>query len=357
MKFQEITEKEYRKFWENHPLKTFLSSPEIGKLREKSGWKTKYVGVKKEDDLVAATMLVSHIRKFGKEEYYSPRGYLIDFKDKELVSFFTKELKQYVKDNNGYVLRIDPYVIHQERDIDGNIVEGGEDNTETVEQLKQLGFKKVADESLEQVGWMFSLGLEGKDEEQILKEMQSSTRNKIRKAEKYGITMKECTYDDLEDFYQIMEETSKRKGFANRKLSYFQEMYQLFSPKKEVKYLIAELNLKEYIETLEKEKEEKNTKLEKLQDEKNAGARKSVEAEIDSLNKRIEEAEETRKETGKDTIVLSGAMFILIKPEIIYLAGGNYEEYMKYDAQYLLQWEMIKYGIENGYKKKGFIIT
>ena len=35
MKFQEITEKEYRKFWENHPLKTFLSAPEISKLREK----------------------------------------------------------------------------------------------------------------------------------------------------------------------------------------------------------------------------------------------------------------------------------------------------------------------------------
>ena len=24
MKFQELTEKEYQKYWENHPLKTFL---------------------------------------------------------------------------------------------------------------------------------------------------------------------------------------------------------------------------------------------------------------------------------------------------------------------------------------------
>ena len=46
MKFQEITEKEYRDFWENHPLKTFLSAPEISKLRQKSNWDTYYVGVK-----------------------------------------------------------------------------------------------------------------------------------------------------------------------------------------------------------------------------------------------------------------------------------------------------------------------
>ena len=38
MEFVELTEKEYRTFWENHPLKTFLSAPEISKLRKKSGW-------------------------------------------------------------------------------------------------------------------------------------------------------------------------------------------------------------------------------------------------------------------------------------------------------------------------------
>ena len=46
MEFVELTEKEYRKFWENHPLKTFLSAPEISELRKKSDWDTYYVGVK-----------------------------------------------------------------------------------------------------------------------------------------------------------------------------------------------------------------------------------------------------------------------------------------------------------------------
>lgn len=355
MKFQEITEKEYREFWENHPLKTFLSAPEISKLREKSNWTTYYVGVKEEKKLIAATMLLSHKRHFGKYEFYSPRGYLLDFKNKELLEFFTNELKKYIKDKKGYVLRIDPYVIYKERDIDGNIVENGTDNSDVVNNLQSFGFKKVKTENMEQVGWMFSLNLDGKTEEQILKEMKPNTRNTIRKAEKFGITVNEISYDELDRFQNIMVETGERKGFGVRKLSYFQEMYKLFHDKNEVKYFITELDLNAYIKRLEEEKQEKEDKLNSLSDAKyNDGQKKNLTNEIASIDKRIIDSNKIKEESGKDVITLSGSMFMLIKPEVIYLSSGNYEEYMKFNSQYLIQWELIKYGIENGFKKHNF---
>lgn len=355
MKFQEITEKEYREFWENHPLKTFLSAPEISKLRQKSNWDTYYVGVKEKKKIVAATMLLAHKRHFNKYEFYSPRGYLIDFNNQELVNFFTEELKKYIKDKNGYVLRIDPYVIYKERDIDGNIVEDGVNNEKVVENLLNLGFIKIPVETKEQVGWMFSLGLEGKTEEQILKEMKPNTRNQIRKTEKFGISVNEIGYDELDRFQSIMEETSKRKGFSNRKLEYYQEMYKLFHDKNEVKFFITELNLKNYIEGLEAERVEKENKINSLTDAKyNDGAKKNLTNEIASIDKRIAESKEIIEKNGSDVITLSGSMFMLIKPEVIYLSSGNYEEYMKFNSQYLIQWELIKYGIENGFKKHNF---
>ena len=355
MKFQEITEKEYREFWENHPLKTFLSAPEISKLRQKSNWDTYYVGVKEKKKIIAATMLLAHKRHFNKYEFYSPRGYLLDFNNHDLVNFFTEELKKYIKDKNGYVLRIDPYVIYKERDIDGNIVEDGVNNEKVVENLLNLGFIKVPVENKEQVGWMFSLGLEGKTEEQILIEMKPNTRNQIRKTEKFGISVNEIGYDELDRFQSIMEETSKRKGFANRKLEYYQEMYKLFHDKNEVKFFITELNLKNYIEGLEAERVEKENKINSLTDAKyNDGAKKNLTNEIASIDKRIAESKEIIEKNGSDVITLSGSMFMLIKPEVIYLSSGNYEEYMKFNSQYLIQWELIKYGIENGFKKHNF---
>ena len=115
------------------------------------------------------------------------------------------------------------------------------------------------------------------------------------------------------------------------------------------------LNLKNYIKGLKEERKSKEEKLSSLSDAKyNDGAKKNLNNEIASIDKRIKESKEIIDKTGKDVITLSGSMFMLIKPEIIYLSSGNYEEYMKFNSQYLIQWELIKYGIENGFKKHNF---
>lgn len=355
MQFIEITKERYRKFWENHPLKTFLSAPEIGDLRKSSGWDVYYVGVEDNKKLVAAAMIVSHKRHFGKYEFYSPRGVLVDYENEELLHYFLDEIKKFVKKHHGYIFRMDPYVIYKERDIDGNIVEGGVDHSKVVSDLLKFGFKKVSIPNMEQVGWMFSLPLEGKTKEQILKEMKAGTRNKIRKTEKFGITVKELGYDELDRFQNIMVETGERKNFAVRSVDYFQKMYQLFHDKGEVKYYVTELDLVQYLKKLCAEKKELEDKLSSLSDAKyNDGQKKNLENEIVSFDKRIQDAEDIRKEKGTDVITLSGSMFMIIQPEIIYLSSGNYEEFLKFNSQYLLQWMMIQYGIEHGFKKHNF---
>ena len=355
MQFREISEEKYRKFWENHPLKSFLSSPEIGKLRESNGWDVYFVGVEKDKKLVAATMLVSHKRHFGKYEFYAPRGILVDFYDKGLVRYFVLEIKNFIKTHHGYIFRMDPYLIYKERDIDGNVVEGGVDNSSVVLDLEHLGFKKVSIPNMEQVGWMFSLPLEGKSEEDILKEMKSGTRNKIRKTEKFGITVNELGYDELDRFQNIMVETGERKNFAVRDVSYFKKMYELFHDKGEVKYYVTELDLVKYEEKLKSDRKKSVEKLESLSAAKyNEGQKKNLENEIASFDKRIKEAEDIRNKKKTDVITLSGSMFMIIQPEIIYLSSGNYEEFLKFDSQYLIQWKMIQYGIKHGFKKHNF---
>ena len=355
MEFVELSEKEYRKYWETHPFKSFLSSPEIGKLRKKNGWNVVYLGLKENNNLVAATLLVSQKRHFNRLEFYAPRGFLLDFNDENILSIFTKKIKDYIKKQKGYVLRIDPYVLYQQRNLDGEIVEDGWNNKQSVQNLEKLGYKKVQIKDMEQVGWMFSLNLEGKTEKDILKEMKPNTRNTIRKASKIGTTIRELDYDELDKFQSIMEETGERKNFSIRKLDYYQDMYKLFHDKGEIKYVITELNLKQYIERLNNEQQEKKKELEKLNDAKyNDGKRKAINNEIASIEKRKKEAIEIRKHKNKDIITLSGSMFIMIQPEIIYLSSGNYSEYMQFNSQYLIQWDMIKYGLENKFKKHNF---
>ena len=352
MEFFELSEQEYQSYWKNHPLKTFLSSVEIGKLREKRNWKVNYVGIKENNTIYGAAMLLSKRKHLNNYEFYSPRGFLIDYNNQELLNFFTQEIIKYIKNKKGYILRIDPYVINKERDINGDIVENGKDNKHIKEYLQSLGFKKVPTSKNEQVTWMFSLDLEGKTEEDILKNMKPNTRNIIKKTEKMGIKIKELSLNELPKFNNILKSTAKRRNFIPRGNDYYEDMYNLFHSKNEVKYYITELNLNDYVEALSKEIADKNKKLET----KNIKQTRKEELlkEIAILENKIKDAKDIKNKTNSDIITLSGSMFMLIQPEIIYLSSGNYEEYLKFNSQYLLQWELIKYGIKNGFKKHNF---
>lgn len=97
MKLYELTEEEFRNFLNNHPLKTFLQTPEMASLKEKKGWEKYYVGLKKNDEIVGATMMVAHNSFMHKKRFYAPRGILIDYENKKLVKTFILELKEFIK--------------------------------------------------------------------------------------------------------------------------------------------------------------------------------------------------------------------------------------------------------------------
>lgn len=344
MEFVIIDENEYRKFWENHPLRTFLSAPEITLLRKKTGWDSYFVGLKDKKKLVGAALLLRHKRRFDKYEFYAPRGVLVDYNDQETLEVFLKEIKKFVQENNGYVFRMDPYVIYKERDIDGNIVDGGIDNSDVVKSLEKIGFKRLDVKDREQVSWMFCLDLD-KTPDELLKNMRSFTKRNIKKGLNNSIHIRELEYEELHLIKELTDATCERKGFDNRDLKYFQNMYKLFKPLNEISYIVAEINMSEYISkfTNEINKCEENLKRLKEMNSKIEKINKQQE-EIDLLKEKVNSAKKLQEEHG-DIILLSGGVFVTVGDEMVYLFGGNYKEYMYLCAPYVVQWEMINRAI------------
>ena len=354
MFLKEISVDEFTEYAKKSPYRSFMQTKEIGKLRELNGWKAYYLGLFDNNKLKGATLLVGKKRHFNKYEFYAPRGPLFDYNDKIILYNFLKLLTNFVKKHQGYILRIDPYVMNKQRDGFGNQVKNGFDNTTIIENIKNIGFKLVPLNKREQVSWMYVLDIKNKTEDEVLKNMKPNTRNTIRKTLKNGIEIIELEKKDLKEFYKIMEETGRRKGFAIRNLQYFENMYDLFKPTNEIKYLITKLDLDKHLELLNKDKKEKKEELSKLSDAKyNDGKRKSLNDALKGIDKRIKEAVDIKEKYGNN-ITLSGSMFLMTDPEIIYLSSGNYEEFMMYNSQYLIQWEMIKYAINNNFEKYNF---
>ena len=372
MEFVILTEKEFTDFAEKHENKSFFQTTKIASIRDKNGWKPYYVGVKKPNKILAATMMVAKVTFAGHKTFYAPGGPLIDYEDETLLKFFVTELKKYLKKEGAYVFHIDPYYELIERDKDGKIVSSGFNHEKAAENLKKLGFKQM--KISEQPKYLFVTDINGCTPEELLESFKGNTRNKISKTEKHGIKITELTKQDLTRFKKITEETSRRRGFHDKSLDYYETMYDLF--KDQVKFVVAEIDLKDYkdrltisLTSLEKELSSLDKELEQAEKalknpdrdaskdnqqkkkiKRIENSKKPVQAAIADAKNRLEDA----KNIKEDKLDLSAAMFVLYGDEIIYLFSGSYEEYMKFDAQYLIQWHMIKYAAEHGYKRYNF---
>lgn len=357
MIFEEITTTEFDAFARKHPLHNFMQTSQMGEVGKVSGQVSYYVGIREHGELIGACRLAGIKNRFGQYFFSAFRGPLLDYNNKEVLSFFTTEVKKFLKSKKGYELDINPGIIHKERDINGDVVEGGIDNAKVVPLLESLGYQHegfiTEYDYSRQVRWMFVLDLEGKSETEVFKAMKQNHRNIIKKTEKFFIEIKEVGYDDLAEYKRITEETSDRRGFEDKPLAYYQEMYRQFHDNGEVKFLIAYLNVDKYIESLQTSLARESQKYENSKAKNpDSGKTKELGITVNSLEKRLNEAQELCKDGHY--IPLSAAMFVLFEDEITYMFSGSYEKYMNFYAQYAIQWYVIKHGIAGGFKRYNF---
>lgn len=348
MKFKVITESEYKKYWQKCPERCFLSAPEIAHLKNDA--LVFFLGVEDGGKLVAAAMIRGTKRRFSKYDFYAPRGILVDYHNKKLLKFFVEHIKSFLKKEHGYVFRMDPNVILRERDIDGKIVEGGEDNSDIVKNLQALNFKKARFlEGVSQVDWEFVLPVKGKTEEELLKDMKHGAKQHLKKATELGIKIKDLDYSELRSFYDVLMSTATRKSFTTRDFNYFEKMYRLFAPSNGVSFVSAVINPKESLALLEKRLEDESNSLPQTKVEK-----RNRDDRIKSFQAKIQTLKDLFPDTPDQDITISSGMFMTIQPEILHFLGGNDDKYMKLDGQYVLQWEMIKRALNQGYERYNF---
>ena len=100
MKFVELDKDEFKAFLNNHPLQTFFQDPAMSEIGLMDNWNTVYVGIKENNQILAATRMMYKEVRLNQRIFYAPRGILIDYQDTKLLSFFIKNVKKYIKNNN-----------------------------------------------------------------------------------------------------------------------------------------------------------------------------------------------------------------------------------------------------------------
>ena len=194
-------------------------------------------------------------------------------------------LEQLTKGLKELSKKYNAFVLKIEPDVKSN-------DKEFRQIVEDLGYKikddaKNFNEEI-QPRYVFRLDIKDKTEDEIFAGFHQKTRYNIRLATKKGVTIKEGTREDLKDFHKIMQITGERDKFMIRPLSYFEKMYDELYPN-HMKVLMA------YYE-------------------------------------------------GKP---ISGIIDIMYGNKVWYLYGASSNEHRNLMPNYLLQWEGIKYAIEN----------
>ena len=355
-----ISEEEYNAFIKDYPDSLFFQSVEWANYKEKSGWEKLIIGLKEDNKLLAAAILLGKkLPFFKKKMYYSPRGIIIDYNNYDLIKKFTKAIKPFLKEHNALFLKINPYIEYVKRDVNGQIA-SDENKDELIKFFKKNGYKHYnmyvsADDKKElEPRWVSVLDIEGKTLDEVYKEMHSTTRWMINKSQKNFIDIKEATIDDIALFKKMMQNTADRRNFEDRPLDYYKVMFEDLSKSNMIKILLASIDLVSLSNSIKEEITHLADRIIKVKDNpKKANQILEFNNQITSLKNKLEDIDNKIKKYGEKPYIAAG-LYLFYGEQVVYLYGCSYKEFMSFGSQYLLQYKVLDEAINRKFKKFNF---
>ncbi|MBM0867817.1 peptidoglycan pentaglycine glycine transferase (the second and third glycine) [Staphylococcus auricularis] len=363
MKFVNLTATEFGSFVDNMPNSHFTQMVGNYELKIAEGTETHLVGVKDNDNQVIAACLLTAVPVMKVFKYfYSNRGPVIDFENKELVHYFFNELSKYVKQNNGLYLRVDPYVAYQYRNHDGDVIENAGHDW-LFDKMKQLGYQHqgftTGFHQEYQVRFHSVLDLRDKTAKDVLNDMDSLRKRNIKKVKKNGVKVKYLSEEELPLFRSFMEDTSESKNFIDREDSFYYNRYKYY--KDRVLVPMAYIDFDEYLKELHQEHDDLTKEINKAEkdlekrpdNKKSLNKKENLTEHLKANENKIEDAQSLQQEHGNE-LPISAAFFIINPFEVVYYAGGTANKYRHFAGSYAIQWEMINYALEHDIDRYNF---
>ena len=232
-KWFSLDEKPYSKedaawdaFVADHPHGSILQTTNWARLKNRFGWSSHRVWLKKDRRLVAGAQVLYRSAALGMFKMgYIPHGPLVDWTDDEQVKVLFNQIDQSVYQHGAGILKLEPLLWQHEI---------GEANWSDICRRGQL----VTPTDTIQPPRTIMIDIRGTEEE-ILAAMKSKTRYNIRLSARKDVTVREGTAADIPLFIHLIQVTGKRDNFGTHDPHYYRDVFKLFVPE-HAALLIAE---------------------------------------------------------------------------------------------------------------------
>lgn len=344
MKFiQNVEISKYREFENAHKKSHFLQSYEWGQFcKDAKGQVPRYVGMEDNDgNLIASCLILLRKTPFGFSYGYAPRGFVLDYNNKEVIRKFTNYLKQYMKDNKIIYIKFDPDIKYQDIDEDGNKIDGGENNYELYNYMLSLGYKHTGFYKLyegNQPRYTFRIDLK-KPWEEIEAKFNKSFMKSVKRSYSYNLVVDNDI--KIDDFYRLIQSNSSKDDFDPHSLEYYKIFSEEMSKDNNMKYFNISIRPKELLSNISKEIEVLNKELD---------VNKKKEVDIKNKIARLEKEKEVFSKIDKDEVCVCSLICTYTKNRAWSLYIGSDDLANFTFAVTRSYYEAIKDAYSNGYE-------
>jgi len=348
MKIITLSEEKFTKFTINHKYSNFYQTVNYAKVMKSEGYDYSLLGfINNSNELIGATMILFKKVLLGYKIAYAPFGFIIDYSNNDLVEELTAKLKILLTKQKFIYLKINPKIHCSERDKKGNIISYNPELNDILNILQKSGYIHLGFNNFfeaEKPRWNAILKLTASNQK-LYKNLSKTTRNKISKAERYGVEIIEGTPEDLKILYEFIKRKHKRN------IKYYSNLVKEFN--NNAKIYLAKINTGSYIAQIKEAYEEEllvnseyNEKLQEL-------SRKGRDI-TNIINKKMESDKQLSiyqtnliKASNlfskyPDGIIIGGALIIEHNNGANLIIEGFNKKYNNFNPNYLLKWEIIK---------------
>ena len=349
MKIITLTGAQFTDFARKHKYRTYYQTVEYGKLMKTDGYDYHLLGfLNNSNELIGATMVLFKKIFLDYKIAYAPFGFLIDYSNNDLVEELTERLRRLLLKQKFIYLKINPRIECSKRNKYGDVVAYNPEINNIMEILQKNdyihhGFSNYFEDMKPR--WNAILKLSASNDI-LFGNLDKQVRNKINKAEKLGVELKEANdKEDINIFFNFI----KRKH--DRSFKYYQKLLKEFDGS--AKIYLAILNTNKYLGNIKNLYEEELLKNEEINTRLQEASRtdENVEKIINQKMESDKIVSNYHEHLINATDICSkypgnieiGGILVIENPDGADLIIEGYDkEYSDFDANYLLKWELIK---------------
>ncbi len=338
----------YDNFVKKHKTKShFLQSYSWGEFSKlKKNLTPYYMGLIDSNKKIVATALLLQKKLPMKLSYfYSPRGFVMDYENKEIVQEMTKKIINFAKSKKAIFVKIDPDIIINDINYLNESKELNYDWKEIFNSLKKAGFKHMGfTKNFETMQPRYSFRVDlTQSIEDIENHFSKTTKQRINKSQKLNTIVEIGTEKDIKEFYHLMTLTETRKDFVSYNLDYYETLYEIFNGNKNSKatLFLGKVDIDKTLETFEKTLKNINNQISILPIDNLSKSAKNKLNELtrqkDHTKEQIKKFEKYKEQYG-NLITLSAHMIIEYGDKAWVLYAGNHniltDTYVNYNTYY-----------------------